>query len=136
LYLEASGTKLEIPDIREIEGFQIIGRQSNNHFEMGRGHQSITARRGYYLRALAPGDWTIPSFEIQVSGRRVKTDPIDLTVTDAPVAARPPAAPNPGPQRSDLPPKEDLVFIDMFVDKHEVYQGEPVLLTEQVWQLD
>lgn len=31
--------------------------------------------------------------------------------------------------------REDLVFIEMDVDKHEVYQGEPILLRMRLWRI-
>ena len=134
IYLEATGSEITLPDTLEIEGVMIdpLNSQRSTSFSFGRQGQSTTEKRGFYAIATRPGKITIPPIQIRVSGRTVETDPIEITVGKSTVASLPRSQEI--SSAAELKP-DDIVLIEMEVDKHEVYQGEPILLTMQLWHI-
>ncbi len=134
IFIEAIGFEIQLPETLEIEGIVIDPRNSrrSSSFTFGSQVQSMTERRGYSAIATRPGKITIPPIEVRVSGRIVKTDPIEITAWDSTIARVPSSQ---GTSRAVELKQDDLVFIEMDVNKHEVYQGEPILLTMQLWRI-
>ena len=134
IYIEASGTGIALPGTLEIEGITIDPRNSqrSSSYSFGRQGQSTTEKRGFYAIAMRSGKISIPPIEIQVSGRTFKTEAIEILAEERTVARTPPR-----PDSSDGAElkQDDLVFIEMDVNKHEIFQGEPVLLTMQLWRI-
>ena len=134
IYLEATGSEITLPGTLEIEGITIDPRNSKQSmsFSSGRRGQGTTKKRGFYAVATRPGKITVPPIEIRVSGRTFETEAIEITAEESTVASVPPAQET--PSAAELK-QDDLVFIEMDINKYEVYQGEPVLLTKQLWRI-
>ncbi|MCB1229503.1 MAG: protein BatD [Verrucomicrobiae bacterium] len=66
------------------------GTSQNIQLINGQLSQSIT--QNFIVSAREPGDYTIPSFEVRVNGKILKTDPVSFTVT---AGSPPPGLSNP-----------------------------------------
>ena len=134
IYIEATGTEITLPGTLEIEGVTIDPRNSqrSSSFSFGRQGQSTTEKRGFYATATRPGKISIPAIEIRVSGRTFQTAAIEMTAEERTVARKRPTSDT--SSGTELK-QNDLVFIEMEVNNHEVYQGEPILLTMQLWRI-
>lgn len=134
VYIEATGIEIALPDTITAEGVEIdpvnVRRTVSNSFNH-EGQQMI-AKRGYLAVATREGAITIPPIDVKVTGRVVKTEAITLTARRATVAATPPAGERPSEAQLT---QDDLVFVRMETDKTTAYQGEPILLTMQLWQI-
>jgi len=133
--VEARGIQIELPEMIEAEGIEIdpVNTRRSMSSSSNQDGQVVTAKRGYYAVAKRAGPITIPPIEVKVTGRIVKTNPIELTA--AALTASPPAsAPTAEPTEQQLTP-DDLVFIRMDTDKKTAYQGEPIVLTMQLWRI-
>ena len=89
--LEASGAEIALPATLNIEGIEIDPRnvRTSSSFSFGSGRMKTTEKKGYYATATRDGTITIPPIELRVSGRMVKTEPIDLTVAKGNVVSAP-----------------------------------------------
>lgn len=130
LHLEATGTQIEMPRTIQQNGLAVdpINIRNSTIVAPENGTNLRTVKRGYYVRALRPGPLLIRPIEVTIDGRLYATEPIPLRVFERPAG---PADLTGG----DFPPKEDLVFIEMEVDRQEVYQGEPIYLRTQLWRI-
>ena len=143
LTIESSGNNIGDPQIPDVDGLNINKRA--NQSQIGTQVQIIglktsiirTQQFGFYAQATKAGKITIPPISIEIDGAILKTDPILLNVVDNSQAAGqlPPAQANAQPGRSDKLTWDDAAFIESNVSKHEVYQGEAVLLTLRLWRL-
>lgn len=137
IYLEATGFDVNMPETLEIDGLYINSRNVQRSVTTGFTRTGVsTHKRGYYARADNPGKIQISPVEMIVSGRPARSNSLELTVVDA---RTPTATPNSGvpPDAADreVLTEEDLVFIAMDIDSRDVYLGESVLLTWQLWQI-
>lgn len=157
LTLEISGRAGSLPKMPDVEGLTISAQPNTQSTRME--FSSLTNlqvhRReyGYYAHATRPGKIIIPSIEVEVDGKPEHTEPIELTVLDAAVPARPsgsgpgqarqprspwspPSASRQQPQSNEQVSLDEAVLIESSVDKRQVYQGEPIELTLSIWILN
>lgn len=134
IYIEATGSEISLPTTIQIDGIRIDPRNSqrSTSFSFGRQGQRTTEKHGFYATATRPGAIRIPPLDVRVSGRIVKTDAIEFVAKRSAVAS----VPSGTRQSASVELRQDdLVFIEMEVDQNSVYQGEPVLLTMQLWRI-
>lgn len=128
LKLQASGRNIQFPSLPPIAGLTLDLRQRpsmSSQTSIVNGRARVRNEElGYRATAPRSGKVTIPALEFMIDGKPVRSAVLEFTVKDAP------------PPGGGRPVKEDYLFIRMVVDKEDVYQGEPVLLTLQVWMLD
>ncbi len=93
---------LPMPPVPDGVNIRPYRRSQNFQFINGQMSQSIT--QSFLVNASQPGDYTIPSFEIQVGGETLKTDPVSFKVTPANSPTPPPAPGNPRQQPSAASP--------------------------------
>lgn len=135
IYVEARGIQIEMPDMIEADGIEIdpVNVQRSMSSSSNQDGQLVTAKRGYHAVATRAGAITIPPIEVKVTGRIVKTEPLEVT---AMTLAAQPQTPAPGAEPSEQQlTADDLVFIRMDTDKKTAYQGESILLTMQLWRI-
>lgn len=134
LHMEATGKKVKLPGQFTVDGLTIDFKnaQRRRSSSSSSGVRRWTERHDLYCTPRRTGALRIPSLEIVVDGRTVMTEPLVLKA----VAELPPARPvaQNVEERQELY-KDDLLFIRMETDKTEVYQGEPILLTKQLWRI-
>lgn len=108
------------------------------------GQSSIvhTSQFIYLVQATRAGKMSIPPITIDVDGQPQTTEPILVTITDnpgtIPQASRSVQAPtaHQTPQQQSQENGlswDEAVFIESSVDKTEVFQGEPLTLTLDLW---
>jgi hypothetical protein len=84
--------------------------------------RSRTQTRGYRVRATQSGTITIPSMTFQLHQQSVNSNPLELKVLDRPSTTT-----------EDIKGNSGLPFVRMDVDTRDIYLGEPVLMTLQLW---
>ena len=134
LSIEATGGSVRMPDSIGVDGLRIdnVNIRRGRSISLGRGAYSETLKNSYHCTAPTPGELTIPGFPVTVDGRTVETHPS----TPGGLADGPPRTVSMDATTSDEElSRDDLVFINMEVDKTEVYQGEPLLLKNQLWRI-
>lgn len=134
IYVEARGIQIELPEMIEADGIEIDPVNVRRSTQSDQGGQVVTAKRGYLAVARREGAITVPPIEVKVTGRVVKTNPIELKASALRTAQQPPANDGTVPSEQQLTP-DDLVFIRMDTDKKTAYQGEPIVLTMQLWRI-
>ncbi|HIJ65250.1 MAG TPA: hypothetical protein HPP77_04795 [Candidatus Hydrogenedentes bacterium] len=146
LTVEVEGEQLGEPVIPEVDGLIIDTQASitSEEFSFSSGTRMRRSKvRGYYAAATKTGRIEIPPIGVRVDGEMRYSEPIVLTAVKG--AAVPPeqdsgssrdsrGAPS-GRQSSAELTWEDLVFLRSDVNKNEVFQGQPLVLTLSVWQL-
>ncbi len=143
LNIEVAGKQVNEVTIPDVDGLNINKRPDQKRFSFvgTLGGAATTHQLGYYAQAARAGKFTIGPILVQVDGQTIQTEPIVITAVDAPEApaqqsaptATPQQAQNAAPQQQRDLTWEDAVFTDSAVDKREVYQGEPVTLTMNLW---
>jgi hypothetical protein len=133
IYVEATGIQIELPDTIELDWATVDPRTAirSSSYSSGQQGQRTTEKIGYLAVPNKVGTFTVPPIDVRVTGRILQSNPIEITVTNQPTRAEAPKAP---PADAELT-QDDLVFIKMDVDKKTAYQGEPILLTMQLWRI-
>ncbi len=133
IYVEASGIQIELPETIELDWATIDPRTAIRSSSFSSGHQGqrTTEKIGYLAIPTKVGAFTVPPISVRVTGRVLETQPIEVTVHNQEIRAAEPDAPPPAAELT----QDDLVFIKMDVDKKTAYQGEPILLTMQLWRI-
>ena len=105
---------VEFPNIREIEGFTILGSHKNSNSKYtnnnGKVKQETTLSRVYLF--MPDKNITIPSYSIKIDNQEYKTNPIKLTT-----------------QKSNAPKTDEPFSLFMKSSKKEVVVGESFFVT-------
>lgn len=135
-YIEATGGDVVLPDRIEVDGLRIdtVNIIRSSSFSFGAGSSRVTRKNGYHCTALRAGTIVVPSMKVLVDNVAIDTEAVTLTVRDTPD----PSANRVADATRETPEltKDDLLFIRMETDKREVFQGESILLTQQLWRID
>lgn len=123
LYVEASGSGVILPKTLTIDGLRIdpSGGANTRSFSFTPSRSQSTHKRGFYATASKTGTINVPPIEITVDGKTLFTKAFTVEVREA--------------NLDNQLTENDLLLIEMDVDKREVYQGAPIVLTQQVWQI-
>jgi len=116
LILEASGESVEFPDIQKIGEFPIQNKSTTmrSSFKVVNGTTSQENIRQVVLTFTPDKDMVIEPFEITVDGQKLKTDPIAIAITQS---------------TTPTPTGNEKFYLQMSVNKNEVYVGEALLLS-------
>ena len=120
------------PALPEMEGFRVTNKSHSTQIQVVNGHLSMSGQYDYTLVPLKVGTMTIAPITLTHQNRTYKTEPITVDVREdraAVSAARPM-----GRTREGEPPPSDAasgkkMFIELAVDRSEVYLHERVTLT-------
>ncbi|MCC6798269.1 MAG: protein BatD [Candidatus Hydrogenedentes bacterium] len=113
-------------DLPECEGAS-IGRApaySSSAFQDVNGTITSTITLGYNVTPDRAGAIVIPPFKAVADGETVSSQDLRITVMDAPKPADSTARSTSG---------DRALFTEIKTDKLEAYQGEPIILTMEVW---
>lgn len=141
LWIQATGETIEEPELPEVDGLEISNRpyRQSESVRIVNGETAREMLRGYRILPLRQGKFTIPPIGVEVGGKTIFTDEIELNVAQAePLQADEINQPQTS-QNEDLQVAltwEDLVFITSEVDQDEYYLGERVVLTLNLWRID
>lgn len=135
LNVEVSGTQqLEqdpvLPDMEEFADFLSAGTSTSIRIVNGRTSMAITYQ--YRFQALREGTFEIAPVSVTVGDRTVRTEPVELVVSDAPP---PPPGPGAGADAGDpavAVSPEDL-FIETDVSTTRVFENEPITVEYRIF---
>ena len=132
LNVEVSGTQqLEqdpvLPDMEDFASFLSAGTSTSIQIVNGRTSMAITYQ--YRFQALTEGTFEIGAVTVTAGDRTVTTEPVPLTVSDAPP---PPAAGAEAVDPGAAIAPEDL-FIETRVSKTRAFENEPVAVEYQIF---
>ncbi len=151
IQVTAQGGGVSDPKVPDSDDFDIDVQSpslsTSRSVQIINGHVSSTLKSTWRYRASAKrkGKFTLPPITVRIDGKVETSRDIVITVKDtAPLQPRAAGRRSaPGASRRHDNPRErkqltvdDIVMIESFVDKNEVYQGERLLLTWRFWLLD
>ncbi len=132
LNLEVSGAQAvdQDPELPDLTGFSVyLGSGSSSSVRMSGGRTSVTLTLQYRFQATRAGTFTIDPIEVRAGGSSFVTDPLTLTISDAPVSRGSPGDPVAG-NRGIAP--EDL-FIEAAPSRLRVYENQPVVVDYRIF---
>ena len=161
IVVEGKGGNMEAPEFPDMDGLHVdqAPSQSSTRTEIsfvgGQMQRDEIRELGYRAWATREGTVRIPAVEVRMDGKAYRTQPVQLTVKDSSLAQPTPRGSRPGTSgargfrgstsstREPEPAEqketdltwEMVAFIESNVDKREVYQGEPIMLRLELWQL-
>ncbi len=130
--LEVSGAQQvdgdpELPDLTAFSVY--LGSGSSSSIQMSGGRTSVTLTIQYRFQATRAGTFTIDPIDVQAGGGAFTTEPLTLTVSDAPVPQGPSGGP--GARESGIGP-EDL-FVEAAPSRLQVYENQPVVVDYRIF---
>lgn len=137
----ANGGRIAEPVIPHAEGIHItrtpFSRSMGTSFQSINGNATTVNQRKWVYRAMAQreGDLTIPPITVNVDGKKLSTDPIQLRA-EKPAQSALPQTPGANPSQSNAgtqtnnrqPTMDDAVLIRTEVSSQDVYVGEAIEL--------
>lgn len=121
----------EVPDKLSVKGLQINLAGRSTQFEMRNFKMSSTLTYTYLVVPLFEGEFTIPSFDVQIEGKTFRTQVMRLSVSGGgaqsqqsqglPQGAQIPSGPPPSSGDEGEP-----FFADLILSKKKVFVGEVV----------
>jgi len=130
------------PQIPPMDGLEIISSGRSQNMSFTNGHMSASVQHSYVIRAIKPGDYTIPPISVEVSGTTFTTQVLAITVTGTSGTSNQPATPATPPVAEDPtepdPPAQETyedLFVTLEVDNDKPYVGQQVILTMSFYQL-
>ncbi len=148
-WVEIDGSNIGQPQIPDVDGVNINRQasQTRQSIQIINSESKTMRSFGFYAQATKLGRLTIPPISIEVDGKTLQTEPIVLNVVGSPQEA---AAAGTDPQsqqgqsarttRTGNAGERELTWDDIAlataeVSKKDVYQGEAVQLTLELWVL-
>lgn len=102
----------EIPGV-EVRSNGVPSRSSQMTVINGRMNQRVSVTYDYQLVPAREGSFTVPAIQVEVDGRKYKTNPQTIVVS-----------------RSDT---GDLLFVEVTGNRDKIYLGEALDITLQIW---
>ena len=131
LNVEVSGVRQleQEPVVPDLSAFaQYVGSGTSTSMQMAGGRTTVSLTVQYRYLATALGGHTIGPVRVTVGGREFRTDPVDLTILDAPPHTTPSSGSNPD---SFVEPGD--VFVEVSLDKRRVVENEPILAEYRIF---
>ena len=132
LNVEVSGTQGvdQDPELPDLSSFSVyLGSGSSSSMQMSGGRTTVSLTIQYRFQATRAGTFTIDPVGVQAGGGAFSTEPLTLTVSDAPVPQGPSARPGAG-DRGIAP--EDL-FVEAVPSRRQVYENQPVVVDYRIF---
>jgi len=135
LHVELSGKEPNAapsPQLPQMDAFATyLGNGSSQNIQFINGKMSVSKTISYYFQATAVGKFQIDPVTIEAGGKQYRTDPIEIEIQKT--SSKPKA-----PQKQDTPvqgtgPAEGDLFLRAFMNKKQVYQNEPVIVTYKIY---
>jgi len=121
-------------------GFQLLSgpnrsQSSSISFVNGKVSQNITISYSYILYAKVKGSFKVDPATCSVDGKEYATREFTIDVIAGNNSSRTAAGGNSSQSPDIVTVDDDQLFIEAFIDKKKVYQGEQVLLTHKIFTL-
>ncbi len=123
------------------DGFQMLSgpnrsQSSSISFINGKVSQNVSVSYSFILYAKAKGSYTIDPATCVVDGKKYKSRAVSIEVDGESASAQAVTGGASATESPDLVKvDDDQLFIDVFIDKKKVYQGEQILLTHKIFTL-
>jgi len=116
LYLKATGGSAAFPRILMVDTAPVVGTStsSSRNLSMKNGSVSSEVSTTKIIRFVPEHDMTIPSYTVNISGKKYKTDPIDIKVVKS---------------NASMGQKDGLFSLEMSANKTKVRVGESFMVT-------
>ena len=131
LNVEISGVRQleEEPEVPDLSAFaRYVGSGTSTSMQMSGGRTTVSLTVQYRYLATALGQYTIGPVRVPLGGRTLSTDPVSLTILDAPPHTTPSGGSDPG---SFVEPGD--VFVEVTLDKRRVVENEPILVEYRIF---
>ncbi len=122
------------------EGFQVLSgpnrsQNSSISFVNGKVSQNVNISFSYILLAQTKGNYTIAPAHCKIDGNEYVTKSQNIEVIEGNKSSS--AAANTSSTESPdiIKVDDEQLFIEVFIDKKKVYQGEQILLTHKIFTL-
>ena len=116
-----------LPDMENFASF--LGSSTSSSFQMAGGRTTVSVTYQYRFQALAEGTFEIGPVSVTVGGETLRTEPVTLTVSDAPP---PPGGGNAEADAAAGVGPEDLL-LEASVSKTRAYENEPVTVEYEIF---
>lgn len=115
------------PSLPDLAFARYLGSGTSTSMQMAGGRTDVTLTVQLRYQAVTPGRHTIEPIEVAAGGRSFRTDPLSLTVVDAPTHN----ATGEGGFEEVIAPED--VFVEADVEKRSVYENEPVVVEYRIF---
>jgi len=132
LNVEVSGAQGvdQDPELPDLSSFSVyLGSGSSSSIQMSGGRTNITLTIQYRFQATSAGTFTVDPFEVEAGGGAFTTEPLTLTVSDAPV----PQGPSAGPGAADRGIAPEDLFVETVPSRRQVYENQPVVVDYRIF---
>lgn len=132
LNLEVSGAQGvdQDPQLPDLTAFSVyLGSGSSSSMQMSGGRTSVSLTIQHRFQATRAGTFTIDPIEVRAGGGVLTTEPLTLTVADAPV----PQGPAAGPGARDRGVAPEDLFVEAVPSRRRVYENEPVVVDYRIF---
>ena len=133
LNVEVSGTQGvdQDPELPDMTAFSVyLGSGSSSSVQMSGGRTSIRLTIQYRFQATRAGTFTIDPIEVRAGGGAFATEPLTLTVSDAPVPQGPSRRARVRASRGIGP---DDLFVEAVPSRLRVYENQPVVVDYRIF---
>ena len=122
------------------DGFQLLSgpnrsQNSSISFINGKVSQNINISYSFILYAKAKGTYTIKSAQCKINGDEYTSKAFTIKVADGGGAVTSGNTKTSGQSPDLVKVDDEQLFIEAFIDKKKVYQGEQILLTHKIFTL-
>ena len=130
--LEISGIQQvdQDPELPDMTGFSVyLGSGSSSSIQMSGGRTSITLTIQYRFQATRSGAFTVDPIEVRAGGGAFTTEPLNLTISDAPV----PQGPSAGQGAADRGIAPEDLFVEAVPSRRQVFENQPVVVDYRIF---
>ncbi|MXW10094.1 MAG: protein BatD [Gammaproteobacteria bacterium] len=132
LNVEVSGAQGvdQDPELPDLSSFSVyLGSGSSSSMQMSGGRTTISVTIQYRFQATRAGTFTIDPIDVRAAGSTFATEPLTLTVSDAPV----PQGPSAGPGAADRGVAPEDLFVEAVPSHRQVYENQPVVVDYRIF---
>ena len=129
--VDGQGENFQIPPF---ENFRVLsGPNQSTSIQYVNGQMSSSISYSYILAATKTGQFTIPPAEVSVGGKRLKSNPIEISVVNPTQAQQQATQQKQAQQQAQQKQLEENIYIKLLLNKTNVYQGEQIIATYKLY---
>ncbi len=121
----------ELPSMSDFAA--LLGSGSSQSIQLINNTMSVSKTINYYFQATAVGEYTIDPVILTLNGETYSTDPIPIEIQQT--AAQSQSAPSQDQPANETGLTESDLFLKAVVNKGQVYQNQPVVITYKIYTL-
>lgn len=129
--------EVDKPQLPRFNHFRNLGSSSSSSSSYsiinGKMQSNFTQKYTFSLSPQKTGNMILPAVKFKFKGKEYSTQPIRVVVVEGSKESVPPVSGSRQTQNSSTAKLEDNLFLRASVDKQEVYESEPVILTYKIY---